>query len=51
MFALALRKDVKHPFPMESDEVTVDTSHAATKSRRARTRRDDDDSYACYHDG
>ncbi|HXV15375.1 MAG TPA: S41 family peptidase [Gemmatimonadaceae bacterium] len=30
IFALALRKDVKHPFPMESDEVTIDT---AAKSR------------------
>ncbi len=26
IFALALRKDVKHPFPMENDEVAVDTS-------------------------
>jgi tricorn protease len=25
LFALALRKDVKNPFPMESDEVTIDT--------------------------
>lgn len=29
VFALALRKDVKNPFPMENDEVTVDTSAAA----------------------
>ncbi|HYN82510.1 MAG TPA: S41 family peptidase [Gemmatimonadaceae bacterium] len=29
IFAVALRKDVKHPFPMESDEVTVDTTKAA----------------------
>ncbi len=26
IFALALRKDVKNPFPMENDEVAVDTS-------------------------
>ena len=31
VFALALRKDVKNPFPMESDEVSVDTSHATSK--------------------
>lgn len=29
IYALALRTDVKHPFPMESDEVTVDTAVAA----------------------
>ncbi|HMA22022.1 MAG TPA: S41 family peptidase, partial [Gemmatimonadaceae bacterium] len=29
IFALALRKDVKQPFPMESDEVTVDTAAKA----------------------
>jgi tricorn protease len=28
IFALALRKDVKQPFPMESDEVAVDTGAA-----------------------
>jgi tricorn protease len=26
IYALALRKDVKHPFPMESDEVAIDSS-------------------------
>ncbi len=31
IFALALRKDVKQPFPMESDEVTVDSAKAAPK--------------------
>ena len=29
IFALSLRKDVKNPFPMENDEVTVDTAAAA----------------------
>jgi tricorn protease len=29
LFALALRKDVKNPFPMESDEVTIDTAAKA----------------------
>src|SRR3954469_4697486 len=29
IYALALRKDVKHPFPMENDEVAADTTAPA----------------------
>ncbi len=34
IYALALRKDVKNPFPMENDEVSVDTSAAGRSQRR-----------------
>jgi tricorn protease len=36
IFALALRKDVKHPFPPESDEVTVAPDPAAPKPDAAK---------------
>ena len=39
IFALALRKDVKHPFPPESDEVTVDRRQARRGHARRRRRR------------
>jgi tricorn protease len=33
IYALALRKDVKHPFPAESDEVTIGKSDEAAKPK------------------
>ncbi|MDQ1729524.1 MAG: tricorn protease, partial [Pyrinomonadaceae bacterium] len=33
IYALALRKDVKHPFPAESDEVTISKSDEAAKPK------------------
>ena len=38
IYAMALRKDVKHPFPPESDEVTV-TKPRSTKPQGLRRRR------------
>ncbi len=35
LFAVALRKDVKHPFPPESDEVSTETGKDATASGAA----------------
>ena len=36
IFALALRKDVKHPFPVESDEVSVGEKPEAAKTAAAK---------------
>jgi tricorn protease len=38
IFALALRKDVKHPFPAESDEVTVTKDDAEAKKEAAKDK-------------
>src|SRR5205085_1682257 len=39
IFALALRKDVKNPFPMENDEATVDTAGALRQQGASRPER------------
>ena len=44
IFALALRKDVKNPFPPESDEVTVDEAkkdEAAADAKKDKGKKDD----------
>jgi tricorn protease len=40
IFALALRKDVKHPFPPESDEVTIEGKEA--KEAEGKEKKDND---------
>lgn len=40
IFALALRKDVKHPFPLESDEVTVTKDDASGADQDAAKDKD-----------
>ena len=39
IYAMALRKDVKHPFPPESDEVTIAKTDDVSQSRLRRPRR------------
>ncbi|MDR3719328.1 MAG: PDZ domain-containing protein [Bryobacteraceae bacterium] len=41
-FVLALRKDVKNPFPLESDEVTIKKDDAAAKDKPADKDKDKD---------
>ena len=42
IFALALRKDVKHPFPPKSDEVTIDRKEEGKKEEKPAFRIDFD---------
>ncbi len=42
IFTLALRKDVKHPFPPESDEVTIEEKKEKEKDKKDKDRNDKD---------
>src|SRR5581483_10022583 len=41
IFAMALRKDVKHPFPPESDEVSIQKDSDAAKDSKKDEKKDD----------
>ncbi len=41
IYALALRKDVKHPFPPQSDEVTVDGKKDEAKAEKKEDKKED----------